>query len=387
MSEVSQEDKTESATPQRLEKAREEGQIARSRELTTFVMLLGGIGALWGVGSHAKEQLSLLMEQGMLFDRQRAFDTALALKHVYQQVTIAFNAIAPLMGIMAVLALIAPALLGGWAFSTKSLQPNFGKMNPIAGIKKMFSLQTLNELGKAIAKSLLVGAVAVFYLKTHIMEIMALSQMTLGHGLASMLNLIVWGCGYMVFSLILVVAMDVPYQLISMAIKLRMTKEEIKQEYKENEGDPHVKGKIRSMQQALARSRMMSKVPTADVIVTNPTHFAVALSYKDGDPGAPKVIAKGTDHVAARIRELGKESNIPLLEAPELARALYWHVDLDREIPSGLYTAVAEVLAWVYRLKQVKKDGGSAPETPVYLPVPEGMDARPTGSKIKRNES
>jgi flagellar biosynthetic protein FlhB len=387
VSEVSQEDKTESATPQRLEKAREEGQIARSRELTTFVMLMGGIGALWWAGSHAKEQLSLLMEQGMLFDRQRAFDTALALKHVYLQASIAIKAVAPLMGIMAVLALIAPALLGGWSFSTKSLQPNFGKLNPIAGIKKMFSLQTLNELGKAIAKSVLVGTVAVFYLKAHIAEIMALSQMTLGHGLASMLNLIVWGCGYMAFSLILVVAMDVPYQLISMAIKLRMTKEEIKQEHKENEGDPHVKGKIRSMQQALARSRMMSKVPTADVIVTNPTHFAVALSYKDSDSGAPKVIAKGTDHVAARIRELGKESNIPLLEAPELARALYWNVDLDREIPSGLYTAVAEVLAWVYRLKQVKKDGGPAPETPVYLPVPEGMDARPTGTKIKRNES
>ncbi|WP_338924961.1 flagellar biosynthesis protein FlhB (plasmid) [Pseudomonas silesiensis] len=384
MSEVSQEDKTESATPQRLEKAREEGQIARSRELTTFVMLLGGIGALWGAGGNAKEQLSLLMEQAMQFDRERAFDTALALKHLYLQGQLALKAVAPIMGIMVVLALIAPALLGGWNFSVKSLQPNFGKLNPIAGIKKMFSFQTLNELGKAIAKSVLVGTVAVFFLKWHMMEIMALSQMTLEHGLASMLHLILAGCGYMAFSLIIVVAMDVPYQLISMAIKMRMTKEEIKQEFKENEGDPHIKGKIRAQQQAIARSRMMSKVPTADVIVTNPTHFAVALSYKDGDTGAPKVIAKGTDHIAARIRELGKEGNIPLLEAPMLARALYWNVDLDREIPSGLYTAVAEVLAWVYRLKQVKKEGGAAPETPVYLPVPEGMDARPTGSKIKR---
>lgn len=384
MSDVSQEDKTESATPQRLEKAREEGQIARSRELTTFVMLLGGIGALWGAGGYTKDQLSLLMEQSMLFDRERAFDTARALKHLYLQGQIAIKGVAPIMGIMVVLAFIAPALLGGWNFATKSLQPNFSKMNPVAGIKKMFSLQTLNELGKAIAKSILVGAVAVFFLKAHIMEIMALSSMTLEHGLASMLHLILLGCGLMAFSLIIVVAMDVPYQLISMANKLKMSKEEIKQEHKENEGDPHVKGRIRAQQQAIARSRMMTKVPTADVIVTNPTHFAVALSYKDGTDGAPKVVAKGTDHIAARIRELGQEHNIPQLEAPPLARALYWHVDLDREIPDGLYTAVAEVLAWVYRIKQVKKEGGPAPEFPVYLPVPEGMDARPTGSKAKR---
>lgn len=385
MSDVSQEDKTESATPQRLEKAREEGQIARSRELTTFIMLLGGIGALWAAGSFVKEQLTLLMEQSMHFERERAFDTALALKHFSLQVQGAVKSVAPIMGLMLVLALIAPALLGGWNFATKSLQPSFAKMNPIAGIKKMFSLQTLNELGKAIAKSILVGAVAIYYLKNHIMEIMSLSSMTLEHGLASMLHLILFGCALMAFSLIVVVAMDVPYQLLSMAKKLKMTKEEIKQEYKENEGDPHIKGKIRAQQQAMARNRMMSKVATADVIVTNPTHFAVALAYKDGDTGAPKVVAKGTDHVAARIRELAKENNIPTLEAPPLARALYWQVDLDREIPSGLYTAVAEVLAWVYRLKQVKTEGGTAPELPDYLPVPEGMDSRPTGSKRKRN--
>lgn len=385
MSDVSQEDKTEAATPQRLEKAREEGQIARSRELTTFIMLLGGIGALWASGTFVKDQLTLLMEQSMHFDRERAFDTALALKHFGLQVQGAVKSLVPIMGLMLVLALIAPALLGGWNFATKSLQPSFAKMNPVAGIKKMFSLQTLNELGKAIAKSILVGAVAIYFLKNHIMEIMALSSMTLEHGLASMLHLILFGCALMAFSLIIVVAMDVPYQLLSMAKKLKMTKEEIKQEYKENEGDPHIKGKIRAQQQAMARNRMMGKVATADVIITNPTHFAVALAYKDGDTGAPKVVAKGTDHVAAKIRELGIENKVPMLEAPPLARALYWNVDLDREIPSGLYTAVAEVLAWVYRLKQVKTEGGTAPDLPQHLPVPDGMDSRPTGPKRKRN--
>lgn len=381
MSDESKEDKTESATPQRLEKAREEGQLPRSKELTTFLMLIAGIAALWSLGVMIKDALIVVMRNTMGFERPLAFDPKVAMTHTMNLGLDALKAIAPFFLIMLVLSLIAPALLGGWNFSMKAVAPKFSKLNPIAGLGKIFSMQSVIELIKAVAKSLLVGFVAYLFIKMHIAEIMGFSRLTLEVGMASMLKLVAYGCGYMALALVLVVLMDVPFQLYNHFKNLRMSKEEIKQEHKESEGDPHLKAKIKQQQQAIARSRMMTKVPKADVIITNPTHFAVALEYKDGDEGAPKVIAKGTDAVAARIRELGAENQVPVLEAPSLARALYWHVDLDQEIPSNLYTAVAEVLAWVYGLKRMKTEGGEKPDTPTQLPVPQGMDQRPAKNK------
>ncbi len=377
----SDQEKTEAATPRRIEKAREDGQVARSRELTTFMLLLGGIAGLWGMGGVLYDQLGSVMEQAFLFERQHAFDAAAMLAHFWVLGERTLFALLPLFLLMTILALVAPSLLGGLLISAKSLQPQLSKLNPIKGLKRIFSSQALAELGKAIAKSLLVGSVAVFFLKWHIGELLALSEMPLQQALASALRLAALACGLIALSLIVVVGLDVPYQLWSHAKKLRMSKEEIRREHKESEGDPHVKGRIRSQQQAMARSRMMSKVPSADVIVTNPTHYAVALSYQEGSMGAPRVVAKGAEAVAARIRELGREHGVPLLEAAPLARALYYHVDLDREIPAELYTAVAEVLAWAYRLKRVREEGGDLPETPHDLPVPAGMDQRPSRGK------
>ncbi|SDT96595.1 flagellar biosynthesis protein FlhB [Geopseudomonas guangdongensis] len=377
----SDQEKTEAATPRRVEKAREDGQVARSRELTTFLLLLGGLGGLWGMGGMLYDQLGTVMEQAFLFERQHAFDSAAMLAHFWVLGERTLFALLPLFVLMTVLALAAPSLLGGLLISAKSLQPQLSKLNPLKGLKRMFSTQALAELGKAIAKSLLVGSVAVFFLKAHIGELMSLAEMPLQQALASALRLAALACGLIVLALIVVVGIDVPYQLWSHAKKLRMSKEEIRRESKESDGDPHVKGRIRAQQQAMARSRMMSKVPTADVIVTNPTHYAVALSYQEGQMGAPRVVAKGAEAVAARIRELGREHGVPLLEAAPLARALYYHVDLDREIPAELYTAVAEVLAWAYRLKRVHEDGGDLPDTPHDLPVPAGMDQRPVRGK------
>ncbi len=377
----SDQEKTEAATPRRVEKAREDGQVARSRELTTFLLLLGGLGGLWGMGGMLYDQLGTVMEQAFLFERQHAFDSAAMLAHFWVLGERTLFALLPLFVLMTVLALAAPSLLGGLLISAKSLQPQLSKLNPLKGLKRMFSTQALAELGKAIAKSLLVGSVAVFFLKAHIGELMSLAEMPLQQALASALRLAALACGLIVLALIVVVGIDVPYQLWSHAKKLRMSKEEIRRESKESDGDPHVKGRIRAQQQAMARSRMMSKVPTADVIVTNPTHYAVALSYQEGQMSAPRVVAKGAEAVAARIRELGREHGVPLLEAAPLARALYYHVDLDREIPAELYTAVAEVLAWAYRLKRVHEDGGDLPDTPHDLPVPAGMDQRPVRGK------
>lgn len=369
-----QDDKTEAATPRRLEKAREEGQIARSRELSTFLLLVGGVGGLWAMGSMLYTQLGLVVEQSFLFERSVAFDPTVMVAHFWNLAQRSLLALLPLFVLLLLLALIGPMLLGGWLLSAKSLAPQFSRLNPLKGLARLFSTHALAELGKAIAKSLLVGTVAVQFISSHIGEMMALMTQPLPQALANALRLAAQACGLIVLTLILVVGIDVPYQLWSHAKKLRMSKEDLRQEHKESEGDPHVKGRIRSQQQAVARRRMMSKVPTADVIVTNPTHYAVALAYEEGSMGAPRVVAKGTELVAARIRELGREHGVPLLEAPPLARALYRHVDLDKEIPAELYTAVAEVLAWAYRLKRVRSEGGEMPPTPRDLPVPTELD-------------
>ncbi|WP_110687233.1 flagellar biosynthesis protein FlhB [Salinicola aestuarinus] len=381
----SDQEKTEPATPRRLEKAREEGQIARSRELATFLLLVSGVFGLWLTGSTLYGELGGVMEQAFLFDRSMAFDSSRMLSHVWTLGEKALFALIPLFALFAVAAMLGPLLLGGWLMSAKSMKPQIGKLNPFKGLKRMFSSQALAELGKAIAKSVLVGGVGVIYLMSKRDTLISLMEMSLSQALATAMRITAIGCALIAMSMIFVVMIDVPYQLWSHAKKLRMSKEDIRQEHKESEGDPHVKGRIRSQQQAMARRRMMSKVPEADVIVTNPTHYAVALCYDQTSVAAPRVVAKGADEVAARIREIGDENNIPRLEAPPLARALHRHVDLDHEIPAALYTAVAEVLAWAFRLKEVENEGGDVPPTPQDLPVPTELDE--AGGDIDSKES
>lgn len=367
-------EKTEPATPHRLEKAREEGQVARSRELVTFLLLGAGLAGLWMLGGQLSRRFSMVMEQAFLFDRGQAFDPRMMLDHAVRLGGSALSTSMPLLLVLVVVALGAPLLLGGWSISAKSLVPKFEKLNPAKGLKRMVSSQLPAELGKAIAKSLLVGGVGVLYLMHERGALIGLMGEPVLDALKHALKLILGASGVMILALIVVVAIDVPYQLWSHAKKLRMTKEEVRRENKENEGDPAIKSRIRARQQAIARGRMMSRVPEADVIVTNPTHFAVALRYDEARMGAPRVIAKGAGPIALRIRELGAEHHVPMLEAPPLARALYRHVDLDREVPGVLYNAVAEVLVWAMRLKRARAEGGTAPTRPVDLPVPEGMD-------------
>ncbi|WP_323846754.1 flagellar biosynthesis protein FlhB [Microbulbifer magnicolonia] len=375
--ETEDQEKTESATPRRVQKAREEGQVARSRELATVMLLAGGVGGLWALGPTLFGQVGLVMEQSLLFERRQAFDSIAMLASAADLGARTLLALVPLFLLLAAIALVAPNLLGGFLISAKSMKPQFSKLNPIKGLKRQFSSQALAELAKAIAKSLLVGGVVAAFLMARRGEFMALLDMPREQALVGALQLAAQACALMVLSLVLVILIDVPYQLWSHAKKLRMSKEEIRREHKETEGDPQLKGRIRQQQQAMARGRMMSKVPEADVIVTNPTHYAVALRYDEYSMAAPRVVAKGVDAVAARIRELGAESGVPLLEAPPLARALYRHVDLDREIPGQLYTAVAEVLVWAMHLRRARSGGGEFPETPAELPVPEDLEVTP----------
>ncbi|WPG39164.1 flagellar biosynthesis protein FlhB [Variovorax sp. EBFNA2] len=377
MAEESDLEKTEPASERRLEKAREEGNVARSRELTTFVMLATASAGLWFAAESLGASLNGALRHGLQFDRASAFDPAHMLSQSGRMVLQALVAIGPLFAMMVVAAVAAPLMLGGWMFSGKAVAPNFGKLNPLAGIGRMFSAQALAELVKALAKSALIGGVAWWVIVDDIEAVMALMSQPAHEALPHALVLVAKHCALIAATLFLVALVDVPFQLWNYYRKLRMSREDVRQEHKESEGDPHIKAQIRRQQQQMARRRMMAEVPKADIVLTNPMHFAVALQYLDSDMRAPRVVAKGTELVAARIRELAKEHKVAILEAPPLTRALYRHTKLGEEIPTGLYTAVAEVLAWVYQLKRWNSEGGEAPRTPTDLPVPADLQYSP----------
>ncbi|ALE56242.1 flagellar biosynthesis protein FlhB [Paraburkholderia sp. RL17-368-BIF-A] len=374
MAEESDLEKTESATPRRLQKAREEGQIARSRELSTFALLAAGFFGVWGMSDSIGEHLQAMLRAAFTFDHAGAFETHRMMIGAGAASREGLYALLPILAVTGAAALLAPMALGGWQLSTKGLEPKFERLNPIAGLGKIFSINGPIQLAMSLAKTLVVGIIGGTAIWNRREEILALATQPLHLALANTVHLIAVCCGMTVAGMFVVAALDVPYQLWQFHKKLRMSKEEVKREHRESEGDPHVKGRIRQQQRAIARRRMMTQVPKADVVVTNPTHFAVALQYTDGEMRAPKVVAKGVNLVAARIRELAAENNVPLLEAPPLARALYHNVELNREIPGQLYGAVAEVLAWVYQLRRFKTEGGDVPVAPTELEVPAELD-------------
>ncbi|HHX4059345.1 MAG: flagellar biosynthesis protein FlhB [Burkholderia contaminans] len=374
MADESDLDKTEAATPRRLEKAREEGQVARSRELASFALLAAGFYGAWLLAGPTGGHLQAMLRGAFTFDRAIAFDTNRMLSAAGSASLEGFAALLPILALTGVAALLAPMALGGWLISSKTFELKFDRLNPISGLGRIFSIQGPIQLGMSFAKTLVVGGIGGIAIWRSKDELLALATQPLRVAVPDAMHLIAVCCGTTVAGMLVVAALDVPYQIWQYNKKLRMTKEEVKREHRENEGDPHVKGRIRQQQRAIARRRMMAAVPKADVVVTNPTHFAVALQYTDGEMRAPKVVAKGVNLVAARIRELAAEHNVPLLEAPPLARALYHNVELEREIPGSLYSAVAEVLAWVYQLKRFRSEGGAFPAMPVDLEVPAELD-------------
>ncbi|MGO4154650.1 flagellar biosynthesis protein FlhB [Cupriavidus sp. YAF13] len=373
MSEESDLEKTEPASARRLEKAREEGQVVRSRELATLIMLMSGVVGLSTLGGTLANKLDAVLHASLAFEPAIAFDTTRMMSRFGIAVWEGLLAFLPLLLFFGAAALAGPMLLGGWMFSAKSFAPDFSRLSPLKGLGRLFSSQSLVELTKAIAKALLVGSVAGWVLWRRLPEAIALMSAPIHEALLHMLEMVLSCTAMVAGSLVLVAALDVPWQYWTFYKKLRMTKEEVKQEHKDSDGDPHIKARIRQQQRAMAKRRMMSEVPKADVVVTNPTHFAVALRYEEGRMSAPRVVAKGSDAIAARIREIAVENGVPLLSAPPLARALHRHVELGREIPAGLYTSVAEVLAWVYQLKHWHHSSGPHPAAPSDLLVPDEL--------------
>ncbi|TQV65394.1 MAG: flagellar biosynthesis protein FlhB [Halothiobacillaceae bacterium] len=364
-------ERTEQATPKRQREAREQGQIARSRELGTTVVLMIAAAGLLLLGPMIGKDLLDELRIGLSPTREMIHDPMWMTRTLGEMAWRGFLAILPLIGLLILAAVLGPLLMGGIGFSWKALAPKYERISLLKGLKRMFAMRALIELFKSILKFLLVGSVAALVIGLELDELLRLGLADPRGGLFAALETLGWGLLLMSAATLLIAAIDVPYQLWEHVKQLRMTKQEIRDEYKETEGKPEVKQKIRQMQMQAAQRRMMQEVPRADVIITNPTHFAMALRYDSERGDAPIVVAKGRDLIAARIREIGQENGVLIFSAPPLARALYQTTDLNQPIPSELYRAVAQVLAYVYQLRQARAQGATAPPRP-QVDVPEG---------------
>jgi flagellar biosynthesis protein FlhB len=346
-------EKTEEPSQRRLQEARERGQIPRSRELTNFAAMVGGSATLVAVGGTMSSRMSQVMRNGLSIDANSLSDTHSMVSALTSAALSAVTAVLPVFGALIGLVLLASVILGGWNFSPNAMAPDFMRLSPMAGLKRLFGFHGVSELGKAVLKLVMVGGVCFAIVSWLFRDVLALGHMAPRAAVGRGAGLLAWSFVWLCASLALVAAVDVPLQLFQFKRQLRMTRQELRDESKELDGRPETKQRIRQMQQTLARRRMLHKVPTADVVLVNPTHFAVALKYDPKKMRAPRVLAKGVDLVAANIRRIAEEHRVPIFESPKLARALYRSTDLDKEIPTGLYMAVAQVLSYIFRIKTV----------------------------------
>ncbi len=344
-------ERTEEPSQRRLDKARERGQVPRSRELTNFATMMGGSAALVATGGALTARVSQMVRSGLSIDPQSLFDPSAMFSSLASACLTALAVLLPIFGTVTGLVLLASVALGGWNFSVEALAPDFTRLSPLAGVKRLFGLRGATELGKALLKFAVVGAVCAAIVSWIFGDVLALAHMEPRAAIARGAGLMSWSCVWLCASMALVAIVDVPLQLYQFKKSLRMTRQEVRDEAKESEGRPEIKQRIRRIQQEVARRRMMHKVPTADVVIVNPTHFAVALKYDPKQMRAPRVLAKGVDLVAQNIRRIAEEHRVPVFESPKLARALYRSTDLDGEIPAGLYVAVAQVLSYIFRVR------------------------------------
>lgn len=367
-------DRTLDPTAKRYEDARKEGQVPRSRDLAHFCVVGASVAVLTIAGQSIADASRGLLVRGLQFDAATATDPSRMAERLGQLVSGALVATAPVFAVMLVAAIASPLLIGGWLFAPSALLPNLSRLDPVAGFQRLLSLQSLVGLGKNLLLAMLLAVVGGFYIVGHMDQFANLASDALPEALSQLFGLVLTAFALLTVTLAAMAAIDVPYQIISFRNRLKMTVQEVRQEDRELQGDPRLKAQVRKVQREMARRRMMAAVPKADVIVTNPSHFAVALKYMEDRHRAPVVVAKGMDAVAARIRELGREAGVPQLEAPPLARALYQHVELGSEIPAALYNAVAQVLAYVFQLRRHAQGQGPRPVEPGDIEVPEGMD-------------
>jgi len=373
MSEDTGQERSEQPTAKKLQESRDKGQVPRSKELNTMMLLMAsGFGFLF-LGENILTSLSDLMRQGLSIKNAQAMD-GYAVMELFGEISLqSLYIISPLFVLLMVIALLTPIGVGGWSFSTKAMSFKLEKIDPIKGIGRILSLNSLMELVKVLAKFLLVVGVSAIILYSLLDELVGLGYEPLYEALPHVANLAVWlfiACSSV---LIIVALLDVPFQLWQHTKQLKMTRQEVKDENKETEGRPEVKGRIRALQMELSQRRMMEEVPTADVVITNPTHFAVALRYDQFSMRAPVVVAKGADLVAANIRAVAEKHDVAIVSAPPLARALFSSTEIDQEIPGGLYVAVATILSYIYQLKTAVDTGSTVPDVPDDLPIPDEL--------------
>jgi len=370
-------ERTERATPKRLEEARKRGQVPRSTELSTAAVCIAAAVAIYSLGRMAAGQFADFMRDSLSLRPA----TVMAEDAIWPALTTAgaraLWIVLPILGATFFAALAAPIAIGGWNFSFEALMPQFSRLNPASGIGRVFSARGVVELGKGLAKVGVIGLIGWVVLKGLTPELMGLSSEPLNNAIGHAAALSAYALLVLVCGLAVIAMVDVPYQLWQHAKDLRMTREEVKEEYKESEGSPETRGRIREAQRALSRGRMLQDVPKADVVVTNPTHFAVALRYDENKNRAPIVVAKGTELLALKIREIATENGVPVIEAPPLARALHKSVEIGHEVPAALYVTVAQVLTYVYQLKAARERGAAPPPAPSFEQPPPAPDVEP----------
>jgi flagellar biosynthetic protein FlhB len=364
-------EKTEEPTAKRLEDARKKGQVPRSKELNTMAVTMIGVISLAMMSRSLGNSLSEMMSQRFVLTREEIFDVNSMLIHLGEGVGQVLISMVPFFLAVIIAAILSSVALGGFSFSAEALTPKLEKLSFLKGMKRVFSARGLIELVKAMAKFIFIGGLTILLLYLSLEKFISLHGMDLSQAISRLNGLISWSVILMTSTLILIAAIDVPFQLWEHKRQLKMTRQELRDEMKETEGKPEIKSKIRQLQREMAQRRMMEEVPKADVIVTNPTHYAVALKYDPEKMHAPKLVAKGADLVAKNIRQVGKDAGVPLVESPLLARAIYFHTELDSFIPAGLYLAVARILAYVFQLRDYSRQGGDRPEMPENLEVPE----------------
>jgi flagellar biosynthetic protein FlhB len=363
-------DKTEDPTEKRKKESREKGEIARSKELNTLAIMLAGAGGLLIYGGGLALDLLEIMRLNFSLPREVLLSPGAMAQYLLHSGKIAIISMQPILIFLLLAAFLGPISLGGWLFSGKTMAPKFSRMNPAAGLKRMFSTTAVMELLKALGKFLLVLFVALTVLQADIDDLLRIAHEPLEQAIIHSVQLVGWSTLWMACGLILIAAIDVPIQLYQSKQKLMMTKQEIRDEYKDQEGKPEVKQRIRQLQREVSQRRMMAAIPDADVVITNPTHYAVALKYDPDKGNAPVLLAKGSDFLALKIREIAVANEVMLLESPALARSIYYSTELDQEIPGGLYLAVAQVLAYVYQIRQHRAGKGKRPEPLKDLPIP-----------------
>lgn len=378
-------EKTETASGSRIQKAYEDGDVPRSKELSTAATLITAGACLWGMGGFLEDALKNLMINGMKFDSKIALDPVSALSKIYEQIGDLVIVFIPIFTFILLSEILSPIGIGGWNISTKMLTPNLDKLNPISGFGNIFNKNSWVELLKSVCKVGLIAIISFLSISYSLPDLMKLPLLPIETGLSNTVNFLIVTFFLILIGYLIIVAIDVPYQLYRYAEKLKMSVQEVREEMRDSNGSPEIKAKIRQQQISMSRRRMMSQIQNADVVITNPTHYAVAVKYDSEVMGAPRILAKGSDAVALRIREIANEHRILMVESPKLARALYAHTEVEQEIPEALYLAVAEILAYVFQVKSFNGRDGEYPTMPQSIEVPDELDPHITDPKLTLN--